>query len=187
MRLAELKVEREKYNVNDIGFYNGGVPRRHRGAVRGDAAGTAGYFHSPNMHNFKHFNHPDSFRVTSEDKTKFNHWMSTDEADFQRTMPGHPMYYDRDFNYLKDRDFWFKALLAISLTSYLYKRIRLEGDRSRMTARLEGYKNMPGHHFNNRGGIVVLKEFVGFEKYHQSNDALMNWYASSYPAIFKGK
>jgi len=25
-RLAELKREREKYNVNDLGFYRGGIP-----------------------------------------------------------------------------------------------------------------------------------------------------------------
>lgn len=54
-----------------------------------------------------------------------------------------------------------------------------------MTARLEGYKNMPGHHFHNRGGIVTLKQFVGFEKYHQNNDALMAWYKDSYPTAFK--
>jgi len=82
MRLAELKAERQKYNVNDLGYYNGGVPRKHRGAVRGDSENTAGYFHTPMLHNFKHYNHPDSFRVTSDDKVKFNHWMSTDEADF---------------------------------------------------------------------------------------------------------
>ena len=70
-----------------------------------------------------HYNHPDSFRVTSEDKSKLAHWMGTDEADFNRTMPGHPMYYDRDFNYLKDRDYWLKAILAIMAGSYLYKRM----------------------------------------------------------------
>ena len=92
--------------------------------------------------------------------------MATDEADFNRTMPGHPMYYDRDFNYLKDRDYWLKAILASMFGSYLYKRLRLEQDRARMTARMEGYKNIPSHHFLNRGGVVVLKQFIGFEKYH---------------------
>lgn len=176
MRLAELKAEREKYNVNDLGYYNGGVPRKNRGAVRGDSLGATGEFHSPSLHNFMHYNHPDAFRVTSEDKTKFNHWMATDEADFNRTMPGHPMYYDRNFLYMQDRDYWLKALLAISLGGYLYKRIRLEKDRSRMTQRLGGFKGIPGHHFNNHGGVVVMKEFIGFEKYHQNNEAVINWY-----------
>jgi hypothetical protein len=46
-RIAQLKVERAKYNVNDLGYYNGGVPRPRRGSIRGDAMGPAGDFHSP--------------------------------------------------------------------------------------------------------------------------------------------
>jgi len=42
-----LKAERAKYNVNDLGYYNGGVPRPRRGPIRGDAMGPAGDFHSP--------------------------------------------------------------------------------------------------------------------------------------------
>lgn len=56
-----------------------------------------------------------------------------------------------------------------------------------MTARMEGYKNMPGHHFHNRGGVVVLKDFVGFEKYYQNGDDMMNWYKKVYPKNFEGK
>lgn len=44
-RLAELKKEREKYNVNDIGFYRGGIPAKGRGNIRGTALGPAGEFH----------------------------------------------------------------------------------------------------------------------------------------------
>jgi hypothetical protein len=50
--LAELKKEREKYGVNHLGFYNGGVPRPNRGSVRGESLGRPGNFHSPSMHNF---------------------------------------------------------------------------------------------------------------------------------------
>jgi curved DNA-binding protein CbpA len=46
-RIAELRKEREKYNVNDLGYYNGGVPRENRGSVRGDSMGEPGSFHSP--------------------------------------------------------------------------------------------------------------------------------------------
>ena len=46
-RLAELKKERAKYNVNDLGYYNGGVPRANRGVIRGAAIGEPGGFHSP--------------------------------------------------------------------------------------------------------------------------------------------
>ena len=45
--MAELAKERSKYNVNNLGFYNGGVPRPNRGSIRGDALGRPGAFHSP--------------------------------------------------------------------------------------------------------------------------------------------
>ena len=44
-RLAELKKQREQYNVNDLGFYRGGVPQKGRGAIRGAALGRPGEFH----------------------------------------------------------------------------------------------------------------------------------------------
>lgn len=44
-RLAELKQEREKFNVNDLGFYRGGIPMKGRGPIRGNALGPAGEFH----------------------------------------------------------------------------------------------------------------------------------------------
>jgi hypothetical protein len=172
-RLAELKKERAKYNVNDLGYYNGGVPRENRGTVRGASIGEPGGFHSPQIHNFMNFNHSDSYRVTSEDAIKFKHYMGTDQADFKRTMPGFPMYYDTDFNYAKDRDYWLKVILGMGFVSYGYKKWQVESDRARMTARMEGYKGMPGHHFHNRGGVVVLKDFTGFEKYYQSGDSMM--------------
>lgn len=46
-RVAELAKERAKYNVNDLGYYNGGVPRQNRGSVRGSSIGEPGGFHSP--------------------------------------------------------------------------------------------------------------------------------------------
>lgn len=53
-----------------------------------------------------------------------------------------------------------------------------------MTARMNGYKDMPAHHFHNRGGVVVLKQFVGFEKYYANSDAMMAWYQKVYPQQF---
>lgn len=44
-RLAELKQQRKQYNVNDIGFYRGGVPSKGRGPIRGSAMGRPGEFH----------------------------------------------------------------------------------------------------------------------------------------------
>jgi hypothetical protein len=63
-RIQELKRERARYNVNDLGYYNGGVPRKNRGTVRGESLGEPDSFHSPQFHNFIHNNHADSYRVT---------------------------------------------------------------------------------------------------------------------------
>lgn len=161
-RLAELKKERAKYNVNDLGFYKGGVPRKFKGTQRGEALGPPGEFHSPQVHNYFHFNHQDSARVTSDDATLFKNWMGSDRADFLRTKPAYPMYFDRDFNYAKDRDFWLKFIVGMVLGIYAYRRYFVEVDRARRTARMEGFKDMPAHHFHNRGGVIVLKDFVGF-------------------------
>lgn len=77
-----MKAERDKYNVNHLGYYNGGVPRPNRGPVRGDALGRPGRFHSPKIHNFLHFKHPDSYRVDTEDSIMFKHFMNSDKIDF---------------------------------------------------------------------------------------------------------
>ena len=46
-RLAELKAQRKLYNVNHLGNYNGGLPQRNRGSIRGTALGPIGEFHQP--------------------------------------------------------------------------------------------------------------------------------------------
>jgi len=42
---------------------------------------------------------------------------------------------------------------------------------------------MPGHHFINRGGVLIQKKFVGFEKYYKNADEMMAWYYRAYPSI----
>jgi len=96
--------------------------------------------------------------------------MGTDKADFNRTMPAYPMYYDYNMEYMKDRDFWLKFIFGSIFVSYGVKRVKLEKDRARMTERMDGFPNRPAHHFHNRGGVVLEKQFVGFEKYHKNSD-----------------
>ena len=48
--------------------------------------------------------------------------------------------------------------------------------------RMENIENMPAHHFNNRGGVLVRKQFAGFEKYHKNIDEMMDWYKKAYPS-----
>ncbi len=35
---------------------------------------------------------------------------------------------------------------------------------------------MPAHHFTNRYGVLMMKEFLGFEKYFRNNDDMLSWY-----------
>lgn len=42
---------------------------------------------------------------------------------------------------------------------------------------------MPAHWFVNRGGVLIKKEFLGFEKYHQNDADLTTWLKMVYPTI----
>lgn len=121
-RMAQLKVEREKYNVNDLGYYKGGVPRPGRGALRGDATGRPGDWHSPAVHNYINYMHADSQRVTSKDSIEFKRFMTSDRADFERTKPAAPMYYDTQHRYRQDRTFWLNMLIGMGATCYAWNK-----------------------------------------------------------------
>jgi hypothetical protein len=105
-RLRELKEQREKYNVNYLGYYRGGLPAKNRGTMRGEAMAPADYFHQPDVHNFLNNYHPDAKLVTSQDSVKFKAFMQADKVDFQRTKPSHTMHYDKNLRYSHDRRFW---------------------------------------------------------------------------------
>ena len=61
---------------------------------------------------------------------------------------------------------------------YAYDR---ETRRWQVWDRRENLKDLPAHHFSNRGGVLFEKHFVGFEKYHTSQSSIMHWYKNSYP------
>ena len=184
-RLAELKQQREKYNVNDLGYYRGGLPQKGRGAIRGAAIGLPGEFHQPTVHNYLENYHQDSKVITSEDAVKFKAFMNSDKVDFNMSRPTHPMHYDRDMNFMKDRSFFLSFILGSLLFFYLAKRFRVEQDRWTQWDRRERIEDLPAHHFNNRGGVLIKKQFVGFEKYHRNIDDMMDWYKRTKPYAFK--
>ena len=105
-RLAQLQKEREKYNVNHLGYYKGGVPQKNRGPIRAKSLGVPGNFHSPQVHNFLNYNHQDTSFLNQEDAIKFKHWMRSDIVDYQRAHPFYPMYYDRNLDFKRERTFW---------------------------------------------------------------------------------
>lgn len=184
-RLAELKEQREQYNVNHLGFYRGGVPQKGRGPIRSSAIGRPGEFHSPQMHNFLNFYHPDAKTVTSEDTVKFKAYMLSDKDDFTMSRPAHPMHYDREMNFMKDRNFWLGLLFGICSLMYLSSRYEVEVERMRRWERMGNLENAPAHHYNNRGGVLVKKTFAGFEKYHKNTEEMMDWYKKAYPSLVK--
>jgi curved DNA-binding protein CbpA len=53
-RLEKLKELRKEFNVDDLGNYKGGVPRKGNGPVRGNAMGVHGQYHNPFYHNEMH-------------------------------------------------------------------------------------------------------------------------------------
>lgn len=143
-----------------------------------------GYFHSPQIHNYLENYHPDSKTVTSEDAVKFKAYMTSDQYDFNRSRPTHPPYYDKDMNFAKDRSY-FLSLILFGLTAlYLNRRYMVEKKRMHEWNRKENLENMPAHHFHNRGGVLIKKRFIGFEKYHANIEDMMGWYRKSNPTAF---
>ena len=171
--------------MNDLGYYRGGVPRKGRGAIRGDALGLPNEFHQPVVHNYLNNYHQDSFLVSQEDAVKFKAYMTSDKADFQRNRPFYPMFYDNNFNFSADRRFWLSFLLGVMGVLYLKNRYQLEADRWNHWDRLDNFQNMPEHYFSNRGGVIIKRQFVGFEKYHRNLDDMMGWYKKAYPKIWE--
>ena len=56
-RLNELKKERERYNANFLGYYNGGLPQKGQYRLRANRHGHSamappGFWHDPTAHNF---------------------------------------------------------------------------------------------------------------------------------------
>ncbi len=64
---------------------------------------------------------------------------------------------------------------------YVNYKYTFEVDRWRMWTRREHIQDLPAHHYVNRGGVLLEKDFVGFEKYHTSDKSLMDWYRKAYP------
>lgn len=184
-RLAELKEQRKMYNANDLGYYRGGVPRKGKGTLRGDSIGPINDFHQPSVHNFLNNYHQDSHLVSGEDAVKFKAFMNSDKADFNRSTPFYPMFYDNNFNFSADRRYWLSLILAMLGGFYIKNRYALEADRWAAWERKDNLENMPAHHFNNRGGVLIKKQFAGFEKYHRNIDEMMDWYKKAYPNLDK--
>ena len=130
---------------------------------------------------------PDAKLVTSQDAVKFKAFMNADKVDFNRTKPGHVMYYDTNHEYSQDRRFWLSLLLCIIGAYYANRRFYIERDRLRRNQRLGNLDSVQPHHVENHGGVLLMKRFEGFEKYYRNGDELMAWYRKAYPKVFKSE
>ena len=50
--------------------------------------------------------------MNEQDAALFKNWMESDRYNFQRAMPYYLNYYDRDFNFSKDRQFWLMMIIG---------------------------------------------------------------------------
>ena len=110
--------------------------------------------------------------------------MGSDQVDFEKSRPTYPLYFDKNFEFNRDRRFYLLLLLSMWSAWWLKRRYYVEVDRARRTERMGNIENLPGYHFNNRGGVLIEKDFVGFEKYHKSGQAMDEWYKKAYPHQF---
>eukprot|EP00349_Pseudokeronopsis_sp_Brazil_P000193 CAMPEP_0202958846 /NCGR_PEP_ID=MMETSP1396-20130829/3125_1 /ASSEMBLY_ACC=CAM_ASM_000872 /TAXON_ID= /ORGANISM="Pseudokeronopsis sp., Strain Brazil" /LENGTH=89 /DNA_ID=CAMNT_0049677135 /DNA_START=740 /DNA_END=1009 /DNA_ORIENTATION=- len=80
--------------------------------------------------------------------------------------------------------YWLNLILLMMAGAYLKRRYQIECDRWMQWDRKENIYEKQAFHFSNRGGVLMEKRFVGFEKYYQNEEALMNWYKKAYPLNF---
>ena len=95
--------------------------------------------------------------MDSEDTVKFKAWMQSDKVDYTMARPSYPMFYDRDFSFMKDRVFFMRLILAFLFGVYGFGRMYVERDRMMRWDRIENLSEMPAHHFHNRGGVLIKK------------------------------
>lgn len=69
------------------------------------------------------------------------------------------------------------------MTAGVYFKLKFHQETNRWSQwdRTEKLQEVKPHHVSHRGGVLLGKEFLGFEKYHQNNESLMNWYKNAYP------
>ena len=72
--------------------------------------------------------------------------------------------------------YWLGLLGVFMLLGYGSSKWQCESDRWARSDRMTNIADKPGHHYHNRGGILIEKQFVGFEKYHKNLDGMMAWY-----------
>lgn len=187
-RMKVLEKEREKHNVNHLGYYKGGIPQKFCGSVRKNSDGAPGAFHDPNMHNEDFYLERESIEVTPKTADQFRKYQAPDAETRRRNHPYYRLVEDPNWTYVKNRT--FATVIMLGFVGYVIaKRIYVrEKQRAHMSARQpDALANAPAHHFVNKGGVLVQKEVIGFARYFKNDKELTDWYTRVYPDLFRAK
>jgi hypothetical protein len=52
---------------------------------------------------------------------------------------------------------------------FVQRKYSIEANRWMRWDRMENLKDKPAYHYSNRGGVLIEKQFVGFEKYFRNS------------------
>jgi curved DNA-binding protein CbpA len=183
-RLKQLEKERAKYNVNHLGYYSGGLPQKGMFAARKGSLRAPGMPHDPNIHNRLERYERDSHEVAISDADEFKADQFKDYEDRHRPKPYFTLETDETWRYVKNRTFATAIILLVFGSMIGHKVYKREQMRSHRTERLpENLSEKPAHHFVNKGGVLVKKEFIGFARYFKNDKELTEWYHKVYPEI----
>jgi len=122
-RLEKLREIRKKFNVDDHGFYKGGVPRQGTGSVRGSSMGPAGAFHDPYYHNETHDMPHSGPHVSLREGDNHRDYMQAYKSNYERFQPYFALdEVEKDSQYyITDehrRLFWLPFIIIGSLVTY---------------------------------------------------------------------
>lgn len=110
--------------------------------------------------------------------------MSEDRKEYGKVRPYYTLEFDPEEKYRKQRAFSLYLLFGF-LGIYMFNRIwDWEEKRALRTERHVGnIEDLPAHHFINKGGVLIKKEFEGFAKYFRNDGEHTEWLKNRYPAI----
>ena len=188
-RIQDLEKERRKFNVSHLGYYNGGLPQKERGNIRGSALDSPGKNHIATVHNEHVRMERDAFEVDKRRTGYFRNFQNQEKhTGVYRTKPFYPITEDPDWSYVRNRSY-ITLLTLGAIGVVIAKRIyyREQGRLLQAERHPENIGSLPAHHFSNRGGVLIKKEFEGFAKYFKNDEELTDWYWRVYPKLMASK
>ena len=183
-RMKSLEKEREKYNVNHLGYYNGGLPVKGNERTRKGALGPVGAVHSKDLHNYYERFDRDSYEVSPTDAADFKVNKHGERYEITKEKQYFKLEEDPEWTSVRNRG--FSTIIILSIIGYWFAKnvyLREKFRWHQAERHPDNLSSAPAHHFVNRGGVLLKKEFVGFEKYFKNDKQLSQWYSKVYPDV----